>query len=162
MLRLQDTLDARFLSLPVRVHAARWRPRGSRGAWQPEHAASSTGSGSWSLSNSTQNRCVGMTYSGAVGAKARAAPASMRPERDRRCALDAAERTDSEVRVRNGRRPILPAVLPLSWLSCGVLRWPLAFPKFWPRRFPPEAFTVETGTGNEELCNATSWRERQF
>ena len=49
---------ARFLSLPVRAHAALWRPRGSGGAWQPEHTASSTGSGSWSLSSSsTRSKC---------------------------------------------------------------------------------------------------------
>ena len=35
--------EARFRNLPVRRHAALWRPSGSRGALQPEHTASSRG-----------------------------------------------------------------------------------------------------------------------
>ena len=40
--------------------------------------------------------------------------------------------------------PPLPTVLPPSWLA-GVPKWPLAFPKFWPRWSPPE---VKTGIEN--------------
>ena len=81
---------ARFLSLPVLGHAALCLPNTSKGPWQPLHLVSSIWSGSCILSNSNVlNRCEGITYSGAVGAWASAAPA-LCPEWERRC-----ERTDS-------------------------------------------------------------------
>ena len=89
--------EARFRNLPVWGQAALWRPDGSRRALQPEHTASSMGRGSWSLSRSnTRNKCGAMTYSGEVGARAKAAPA-LWPECDRRWARDAAERASSMV-----------------------------------------------------------------
>ena len=51
--------------------------------------------------------------------------------------------------------------VPLSWLSCGVLRWPLAIAELLPRWSPPEAFAVETGAGIEDLSQTSLWA-RQF
>ena len=84
-----------FLSLPVLGHAALSLPTASKGLWQLLHLVSSIWRRNCILSNNNvPNRCEGITYSGAVGAWASAAPA-LCPEWERRCARQVAERTDS-------------------------------------------------------------------
>ena len=43
---------ARFRNVPVREHAALWRPNVSRGSLQPEHTASSNGRGAFAVGES--------------------------------------------------------------------------------------------------------------
>ena len=64
-----------------------------------------------------------------------------------------------EVRVRNERRPILPTMLPLAWLTCGAFGWSLPVAEFWPPWSPPETFSVELRTGCCKFCHAPSFWE---
>ena len=97
-----------------------------QGAWQPSHSASVIWSGNWSRSsNNVRNRCGRMVNSGAVGQCANATPAFL-PECERRWARRAAVAGQHgrlpEMRVRDGRRPKLPPVLPLSRFTLHCLR----------------------------------------
>ena len=84
---------------------------------------------------------------------------ALRPEWDRKWARREAgrlvSRLSSERGVTDGRRPILPAVLPLAGIPSFAGIWPFALPQFGPTWTPPETLLVQHRGSFVQFSQAT-------